>query len=90
MTERKPIELCGKAVYQNNSRIRCVLKYGHQGDCEPQRFPHKLRVSQFSRKVEHLEEDPNYKEVSRGDGMIYAVPTWIAEVLERHKEEIDE
>lgn len=82
-------ETCNKMVYQDDSRIRCYLVLGHEGDCEEIPVPKKLVVRPYRRAVETYEEDPRYKEVGRGDGIIHTIPTWMADILERHADEIE-
>ena len=80
---------CNRPVYQDDSRIRCYLPAGHNGGCLGKTPPPRLTVKPHLRTVSVYEEDPNYKDVSKGDGLIYTIPTWMAEILERHSEELD-
>jgi len=85
-----PVHRCGKMVYQDDSRIRCCLERGHLRTVACQELPpvHRLDVQSYKQKREIYEEDPNFKSISRGDGMYFTVPTWVAEILERHADEI--
>lgn len=82
--------ICGMMLYQDQSD-RCALPVGHDGEHETQAMINwrpKLEVKPSHRKVEHYEDDPRYREVSIGNGLIYTVPKWIADILERHADEV--
>jgi len=61
---------------------------GHEGFCRLKSKPHVLTVQPYQRKREIYEEDPEFKSVSRGDGLAFTVPTWVAEILQRHANEV--
>ena len=82
-------EVCNKMIFQDDNNIRCCLLVGHDGICMPESPKAKLTVKPHLREKIIYEEDPRYKDVSRGDGLILTIPTWAAEILERHAEEID-
>lgn len=89
MTIDRPLITCNKMVYQDDSRALCYLILGHDGDCKEKPSPRKLTIKPHMTAKTIYEEDPRYKEVSRGDASVWTVPTWIADILERHADEID-
>lgn len=75
--------ICNLWVFPDDHKIRCYLPRGHEGFCREQPAPYRLVIEPFMETREIQVTDDNYRKVSRGDGIFYTVPKWIADVLER-------
>lgn len=76
-------EICDLWVFQDDSRILCYLPKGHEGFCQEKPAPYSLVIEPYMETKKIEIPDDNYRKVSRGDGIFYVVPKWIADVLER-------
>lgn len=76
-------QTCGRMVFQDDSRIRCVLPVGHEWPCSGPSPERRLLVEPYMRERTIREVDPNYKMISDGSGLFVCVPTWVADRLEQ-------
>jgi hypothetical protein len=75
------MERCGKMVAQNDSR-RCVLEIGHEGECSPRHLPFRVVLKPALKERIVFEDDPYWTSMTRGDGMVIKVPTWVGEAVQ--------
>lgn len=79
-------QLCWAWAFQDDSSSRCIRPLNHEGDHKYPESPFVITVSPAYRTMEHRVEDPHFRAVTRGDGITYTVPVWIAEALEQKQE----
>ncbi len=73
---------CNMLIFQDSGE-RCELDQGHDGDHGFLPRTPKLTIQPHRRQTTEYVEDPNYREIDRGDGMILVVPLWVADAVER-------